>query len=124
MVSSSNGLVDCELIGNDMSSCVYLSPCVPRQLTQNRKIGQNPIGEGLQIRPHRTLPPETTPLMELCSPRRRFGAMFDPDRLKPSHVSAGWMPVGAKTHAIQGHDIGLKLEAGEREQLIAFLRTL
>jgi hypothetical protein len=50
--------------------------------------------------------------------------MFDPDRLKPSHVPAGWMPVGAKTHAIQGHDIGLKLEAGEREQLIAFLRTL
>jgi hypothetical protein len=50
--------------------------------------------------------------------------MFDPDRLKPTHVPGGWMPMGVKTHAIQGHEFGLKLEAGEREQLIAFLRTL
>jgi hypothetical protein len=50
--------------------------------------------------------------------------MFDPDRLKPSHVPGGWMPAGARTHAIQGHEFGLKLDAGEREQLIAFLRTL
>jgi hypothetical protein len=50
--------------------------------------------------------------------------MFDPDRLKSSHVPGGWMPAGAKTHAIQGHQFGLKLDAGEREQLIAFLRTL
>jgi hypothetical protein len=37
------------------------------------------------------------------------------------------MPVGAKTraiHAIQGHEFGLELEPEEREQLIAFLRTL
>ena len=34
------------------------------------------------------------------------------------------MPVGAKTYAIQGHEFGLKLEAREREELIAFLRTL
>jgi hypothetical protein len=34
------------------------------------------------------------------------------------------MPAGARTHAIQGHEFGLKLDAGEREQLIAFLRTL
>jgi hypothetical protein len=50
--------------------------------------------------------------------------MFDPDRLKSSHVPGGWMPAGAKTHAIQGHQFGLKVDAGEREQLIAFLRTL
>jgi hypothetical protein len=50
--------------------------------------------------------------------------MFDPDRLNPSHVPAGWMPVGAKTHAIPGHEYGLTLEAREREELIAFLRTL
>ena len=50
--------------------------------------------------------------------------MFDPDRLKPSHVSGGWMPVGSKTHAIQGDEFGLKLSLQEREQLIAFLRTL
>jgi len=50
--------------------------------------------------------------------------MFDPDRLKASHVPGGWMPVGAKSHAIQGHEFGLKLVPEEREQLVAFLRTL
>jgi hypothetical protein len=50
--------------------------------------------------------------------------MFDPDRLKASHVSGGWMPAGAKSHAIQGHEFGLKLVPDERAQLIAFLRTL
>ena len=50
--------------------------------------------------------------------------MFDPDRLKPSHVPGGWMPLGAKSHAIQGHEFGLKLNTDEREELIAFLRTL
>jgi CxxC motif-containing protein (DUF1111 family) len=50
--------------------------------------------------------------------------MFDPERLKETHVPGGWMPVGAKTHAIQGHEFGLRLEGGEREQLLAFLRTL
>jgi len=50
--------------------------------------------------------------------------MFDPDRLKPTHIPGGWMPVGAKSHAIQGHEFGVKLERGEREQLIAFLKTL
>jgi hypothetical protein len=34
------------------------------------------------------------------------------------------MPVGAKSYGIQGHEFGLKLQAGEREELIAFLRTL
>jgi hypothetical protein len=55
---------------------------------------------------------------------RALTGMFDPDRLKPSHIPGGWMPVGAKSHGIQGHEFGLKLEGGEREQLIAFLRTL
>jgi hypothetical protein len=50
--------------------------------------------------------------------------MFDPDRLKPSHVPGGWMPVGLKTHAIQGHEFGLRLDSKERGELIAFLRTL
>ena len=49
--------------------------------------------------------------------------MFDPDRLRPSHVPGGWMPVGVKTHAIPGHEFGLKLEEREKEQLLAFLRT-
>lgn len=50
--------------------------------------------------------------------------MFDPDRLKATHVPGGWMPPGAKTHAIQGHEFGLGLAPEEREQLLAFLRTL
>jgi hypothetical protein len=50
--------------------------------------------------------------------------MFDPERLKPSHVPRGWMPLGEKTHAIPGHEFGLKLEPSELEALVAFLRTL
>ena len=50
--------------------------------------------------------------------------MFDPDRLKETHVPGGYVPTGEKTHAIQGHEFGLKLLPAEREQLLAFLRTL
>jgi cytochrome c peroxidase len=50
--------------------------------------------------------------------------MFDPVRLKETHVPGGWTPVGVKTHAIQGHEIGLKLKSEERDQLLAFLQTL
>jgi hypothetical protein len=50
--------------------------------------------------------------------------MFDPDRLRNTHAPGGWTPVGAKTYAIQGHKFGLKLNSMEREQLIAFRRTL
>lgn len=50
--------------------------------------------------------------------------MFNPDRLKETHVPGGWLPPGSTTRAIKGHEFGLNLESGEREQLIAFLRTL
>lgn len=50
--------------------------------------------------------------------------MFNPDRLKDSHVPGGWRPLGSSTYAIKGHEFGLKLSPAEREQLIAFLRTL
>ena len=50
--------------------------------------------------------------------------MFDPDRLKDSHTPGGFLPPGKETNAIQGHEFGLKLNAPERAQLIAFLRTL
>jgi CxxC motif-containing protein (DUF1111 family) len=50
--------------------------------------------------------------------------MFDPALLEDTHVPGGWMPPGMKAHAIKGHEFGLKLEPAEREQLIAFLRTL
>jgi hypothetical protein len=50
--------------------------------------------------------------------------MFDPDRLQSTHVPGGWLPPGTKTQAITGHEFGLKLPPLERDQLIAFLRTL
>jgi hypothetical protein len=50
--------------------------------------------------------------------------IFDPARLDDRHVPGGWLPPGLKTRAIKGHEFGLKLNPAEREQLIAFLRTL
>jgi mono/diheme cytochrome c family protein len=50
--------------------------------------------------------------------------MFDPDRLKDTHRPGGFRPAGVATRAIPGHRFGLSLKPAEREQLIAFLRTL
>ena len=50
--------------------------------------------------------------------------MFDPDRLKESHVAGGWCPPGTTTRAIKGHKFGLNLSDAERKELIAFLKTL
>ena len=50
--------------------------------------------------------------------------MFDPGRLTDSHKPGGFIPVGETTHAIRGHEFGLRLSPPERERLIAFLRTL
>jgi mono/diheme cytochrome c family protein len=50
--------------------------------------------------------------------------MFNPGRLQDSHLPGGWTPPGTKARAIKGHEFGLKLDPTEREQLIAFLRTL
>jgi hypothetical protein len=50
--------------------------------------------------------------------------MFDPDRLKETHMTGGWNSPGAETRAIKGHEFGLRLSAEDRAELIAFLRTL
>jgi hypothetical protein len=50
--------------------------------------------------------------------------MFDPNRLKETHVPGGWRPLKSQTRAVKGHEFGLHLEPAEREGLIAFLRTL
>ena len=50
--------------------------------------------------------------------------MFDPDRVKETHRPGGWTLPGTVTRSIKGHEFGLHLEPSEREQLIAFLRTL
>ena len=50
--------------------------------------------------------------------------MFDPERVRDTHKPGGFIPGGETTHAIKGHEFGLRVNPGEREQLIAFLRTL
>ena len=50
--------------------------------------------------------------------------MFDPSRLSEEHTPGGWRPPGKEKAAIPGHPFGLKLDAHEKSQLIAFLRTL
>ena len=50
--------------------------------------------------------------------------LFDPERLKDTHVRGGYSPPGVPAKAIEGHEFGLKLAPDERRQLIAFLKTL
>ena len=50
--------------------------------------------------------------------------MFDSSRVIETHKPGGWSLPGHETRAIKGHEFGLHLEPTEREQLIAFLRTL
>jgi CubicO group peptidase (beta-lactamase class C family)/mono/diheme cytochrome c family protein len=50
--------------------------------------------------------------------------VFDPGRLHDTHEPGGFAPPGTQTRAIKGHRFGLDLTSEEREQLIAFLRTL
>jgi hypothetical protein len=50
--------------------------------------------------------------------------MFDPDRLKDTHTPGGFTPPDQPQRAVKGHEFGLKMNAGERRQLLAFLRTL
>ena len=50
--------------------------------------------------------------------------MFDPGRLKDDYVPSGFMPVGVKSRAVNGHEFGLKLKPEDRAALIVFLKTL
>jgi CxxC motif-containing protein (DUF1111 family) len=50
--------------------------------------------------------------------------MFNPDRLKETHIPGGFKPLGTDARAIPGHTFGLNLAPEERQQLIAFLKTL
>jgi hypothetical protein len=50
--------------------------------------------------------------------------MFDPGRTEETHLPGGFRPLGTTTRAIEGHEFGLDLSPEEREQLIAFLKTL
>jgi Cytochrome c len=50
--------------------------------------------------------------------------MFNPDRLKETHIPGGFRPLGTDARAIPGHTFGLNLKPEERQELIAFLKTL
>jgi mono/diheme cytochrome c family protein len=50
--------------------------------------------------------------------------MFNPARLSDDFVPSGFLPAGRKTHAVKGHEFGLRLDAAEKAQLLAFLRSL
>jgi hypothetical protein len=50
--------------------------------------------------------------------------LFDPDRLKDTHIPGGWSPPGVPKRAIRGHEFGLSLPLADREELVAFLKTL
>jgi hypothetical protein len=44
--------------------------------------------------------------------------MFDLARLKEDFVPTGFKPAGMKTHAVKGHEFGLKLPPEEKTALI------
>ena len=49
---------------------------------------------------------------------------FDPGRLQDDYVPTGFKPYRVNTYAVKGHPFGLNLSAGDKQALIAFLKTL
>jgi hypothetical protein len=49
---------------------------------------------------------------------------FDPARLRADYVPTGFKGYDGKTRSVKGHRFGLDLPPGDKEALIAFLRTL
>jgi len=49
---------------------------------------------------------------------------FDERRLRQDYVPTGFVGYGLRTRAVTGHEFGLRLPAGEKMALIAFLKTL
>jgi hypothetical protein len=49
---------------------------------------------------------------------------FDERRLSDEYVPSGFIGYGVSKRAIRGHEFGLKLPAGDKNALIAFLKTL
>lgn len=49
---------------------------------------------------------------------------FDPARLRDDYVPTGFVGIGVKTRAVQGHPFGLNLSDDDRAARIAFLKTL
>src|SRR5207253_42012 len=49
---------------------------------------------------------------------------FDVTRLRDDYVPTGWKGYKVEARAVKGHEFGLKLSAGDKKALIAFLKTL
>jgi hypothetical protein len=49
---------------------------------------------------------------------------FDPARLRDDYTPTGYRGYNGQGRGLMGHSFGLKISAGERRALIAFLRTL
>ena len=49
---------------------------------------------------------------------------LDPRRLRDDYVPTGFSPSGVKMRAVKGHAFGLNLSPEEKQDLIAFLKTL
>ena len=49
---------------------------------------------------------------------------FDPARLRDDYTPTGYRGYNGQGRGLKGHSFGLKISAGERRALIAFLRTL
>ena len=49
---------------------------------------------------------------------------FDPRRLRDDYVPTGWKGYQVERRAVPGHEFGLNLAAGDKQALIAFLKTL
>jgi len=49
---------------------------------------------------------------------------FDPARLREDYTPTGYRGYNGQARGLKGHPFGLKISAGERRALIAFLRTL
>ncbi len=49
---------------------------------------------------------------------------FDPSRLRDDYVPTGFKGYDGRRRGVQGHPFGLKLAPGEKDALIAFLKTL
>jgi hypothetical protein len=50
--------------------------------------------------------------------------MFNAARLSDGFVPTGFIPSGQKTRAVKGHGFGLRLAPTEKDELLAFLRSL
>jgi len=54
----------------------------------------------------------------------RLEDWFDPARLRDDYVPSGFKGARVRSHAVPGHEFGLKLSSRDKTALIAFLRTL